>query len=248
MFTSILTPIVLVALGLAVGSFANVVIDRVPSHRSLRGRSVCDRCRRELRPWELVPILSALFLRFRCPTCDGPIALRMLLVEGGIAALFLGAWWTFGFSPRAIAVVVALTALVILAVIDLREHVVPDRVSVPAMIAVAVLRLGEVRPHVVIIGMLLGAGFFWVQRVVSRGRWVGDGDTRVGALMGALFSPLHLGIALAASYVVGGLLAGVLLAMRRAQRGTQVPLVPFLLLGSVVTVFWGDVILRWYGW
>ncbi|MBI4450247.1 hypothetical protein HY634_04250, partial [Candidatus Uhrbacteria bacterium] len=99
-----------------------------------------------------------------------------------------------------------------------------------------------------LIPIVIGGGWFAIQRWMSKGRWVGDGDTRVGALMGALFAPAHLLLALAASYIIGGAFAGSLLAARRVHRGAHIPLVPFLFLGSIVTVLWGEQIVAWYGW
>lgn len=250
-------------LGLALGSFANVLIDRIPVERSIRGRSACDRCRRRLKWWELVPIVSALVLRYRCPTCKGRIAFRYSAVEFGAAALLLLVLWRHGgvVSMRAVVEAFGLLALGVLAIVDLRFGVVPDQISIPAIVGVVAGRL--ITPFVIasepkasaaisalgmiVVSMMVGSGFFWLQRIVSRGRWVGDGDTRVGALMGALFAPVPLLLALAASYIVGGSIAAVLLPVHRVERGARIPLVPFLFIGSFITVLWGDRVLRWYG-
>lgn len=233
-------------LGLAVGSFANVVIDRVPSGRSVRGRSVCDRCRRKLRWWELVPVLSACALRFRCPACRGRIAFRMTLVELGAAAVMMGSVLRFGASLHGAAAALGLTALLVLALIDLRELVVPDAVSVPAIAFVGALELLATRSWIVFLSIGAGAAFFGVQRLLSRGRWVGDGDTRVGALMGAFLPLPYLAVGIGSAYIIGGAAAGALLAARRVARGAHIPLVPFLAIGAVVATFAGDVILQWY--
>src|SRR3990167_9588500 len=82
--------------GLAFGSFANVLIDRVPAGRSIRGRSACDRCRRSLRWWELVPVVSAILLRHRCATCSGAIAVRNTLVEIAAAVVLIAVLWRHG--------------------------------------------------------------------------------------------------------------------------------------------------------
>ena len=246
--------------GLALGSFMGVLVDRVPAGRSIRGRSACDRCRRVLRWWELVPVVSALLLRHRCPTCSGTIAFRNTAIECGAAVLLVAVLFRHGGMVTATAAIeaFALLSLGTLAVIDAQRGIVPDQISVPAIAIVAIVRLANAShlPLPVALpsalrslaaSIVLGAGFFVVQRLVSRGRWVGDGDTRVGALMGALFAPYGLAIALAASYIVGGSLAAVLLIARRAERGAHIPLVPFLFVGSLVAVLWGEQILTWYG-
>lgn len=256
-------------LGLALGSFANVLIDRIPEGQPIRGRSHCDRCRRTLRWWELVPVVSALFLRHRCPTCRGVIPLRNTAVELGAAAVLVASLIRHDGMVTFIGAVEAfgLLALLVLAAIDARRGIVPDQITLPA---IAIVVIGQLAATVVmaseqhsaasvamltmsvlgmllIISVVLGAGFFWLQRLVSRGRWVGDGDIRVGALMGAMFWPPQLVIALAASYIIGGTIAAALLLTRRVERRSRIPLVPFLFLGSLFSVFFSEDVLTWYG-
>ncbi|MDO8621920.1 MAG: prepilin peptidase [bacterium] len=241
--------------GLAFGSFMNVLIDRVPAQRSIRGRSACDRCRRTLRWWELVPVMSALLLRHRCSTCGGAIAFRTTLVELGAAAILVSVVLRHGGLVTMQGALEAFTLLSLgtLAVIDLRQGIVPDQISLPAIVAVLavkalfIIHYSSFIPQL-LLPVVIGAGWFAIQRWISKGRWVGDGDTRVGALMGALFAPVHLLLALAASYIIGGAFAGALLVTRRVNRGAHIPLVPFLFLGSVVVVLWGERIVAWYGW
>lgn len=254
-------PYVLTAMvGLALGSFANVCMDRVPDGHAITGRSRCARCRRTLRWWELVPVASALVLRHRCRTCGGAIPWQLTAVELGAAALLVLILWrhggvvTFAGAGEAFA----LLTIGALAIIDLQRGVVPDQITIPAIFMVIVVHLvsSAIRipyssfPQVVgslVVSVVLGAGFFFLQRLASRGRWVGDGDIRVGALMGALLPVPKLLVALGASYIVGGAVAAVLLASRRVTRGAHVPLVPFLWAGTGVAVFWGECIITWYG-
>jgi prepilin signal peptidase PulO-like enzyme (type II secretory pathway) len=237
-----------IAFGLALGSFANVVIDRVPSAESIRGRSRCERCRRTLSWWELVPVVSALVLRHCCRTCHGKIPLRLLSVEVATAMLLVALVARHGgFTLAFVLETWALVGLLILAVIDGQEQIVPDQVSIPLIVGAAAMSVAMGRGFAVLGTMAAGAGFFIIQRLLSRGAWVGDGDVRVGALLGALLLPAHLAVALFVTYVIGGGYATVLLVSGRASRGAHVPLVPFLALGALVGVFFGDAMLRWYG-
>lgn len=247
-------------LGLALGSFANVLIDRVPEGQPIRGRSRCDRCRRTLRWCELVPVVSAFLLRHSCPTCRGAIPFRNTVVELGAAAVLVtilmrhGGVVTFTGAIEAFG----LLSLGILAIIDARRGIVPDQISLPAIAIVAIAQIASCKLQAVscklpdvllplVVSMAIGAGFFWLQRLVSRGRWVGDGDIRVGALMGAMFWPPQLVIAFAASYIIGGTIAAALLLTRRVERRSRIPLVPFLFLGSLSSTFFGDAAIAWYG-
>ncbi len=98
--------------GLAFGSFVNAVIERIPRGESLNGRSHCDGCRRALRAWELIPLLSYLALRGRCSSCGDAIGLRTPMVEGLCAAAFVASFWTFA-APAAVAASAGFVAVVI---------------------------------------------------------------------------------------------------------------------------------------
>lgn len=241
--------------GLAFGSFANVCVDRAPLGKPLTGRSQCDRCRRVLRWWELIPVASALLLRHRCRTCGARIPVRMTAVEFGSALLAVAVLGRDGGTLTFDGVIafIGLLALAVLAIIDADHGIVPDAISVPAVGIVAILRFlaPDARSLTslafLVLAIAIGAGFFALQRACSRGRWVGDGDVRVGALMGAMLPLPFLAVALGVSYIIGGSVAAVLLATHRAARGAHLPLVPFLAIGTFVTVFWGEVILGFYG-
>ncbi|MBI4433704.1 prepilin peptidase [Candidatus Uhrbacteria bacterium] len=241
--------------GAILGSFANVCIDRVPAGTSLRGRSQCDQCRKTLRWWELIPIVSAVFLRHRCPRCVHAFSLRNTTVEVMCAAIAIGAVASARSWSDAIALGIGGIALVILTWIDAERGVVPDLVSLPAIALVIALRVIGVwgapdflssMASVVATGAL-GAGWFLLQRLVSRGAWVGDGDVRIGALLGVLFPGYLLGVALGAAYIMGGAVGTVLLVTGAAHRGSRLPFVPFLFFGACVAAFAGPYVLAWYG-
>ncbi len=241
-------------IGLILGSFANVVLDRLPRGETIRGRSRCDRCRRTLTWWELVPVLGAVLLRWRCRTCNARIPFRLTIVELGSAALFLLILWRYGgmVTLEGATAALGLWTLGVLAIIDAREGVVPDQISLPAigvlfgMKAVFIIHYSLFLSEL-LLPVAIGAGWFAIQHYTSKGRWVGDGDIRVGALMGALLSPLHLLVAFVVSYIIGGAVAGSLLALHRVQRGAHMPMVPFLFAGSVIAALFSKSIMQWYG-
>lgn len=98
--------------GLAFGSFVNVAVERTPRGEPLTGRSHCDGCRRALRAWELIPVLSYLAIRGRCVSCRAAIGVRTPLLEAGCAAAFVAAFWALA-APVAVAVSAAFVAIVI---------------------------------------------------------------------------------------------------------------------------------------
>lgn len=244
-----------VLVGVCLGSFGNVLIDRLPVGRSLVGRSRCDGCHRALSPLELVPILSYVVLRGRCRTCGTRIPVRVPLVEicsGIIAAIVMV---QYGNAAAANAVIVeggrewplfqvlllvGLWALFIIAVIDLRTRTIPDVLTLT--VAAAGLSLHWLQSGFIpIVPALIAGGFFAVQWIVSRGRWVGSGDIflagAIGILLGTVTATVWM---LLLSYIVGAAVAIVLLATKHLRRGDMIPFGPFLVLAAFLVVVCGD--------
>ena len=120
--------IAFVLVGLAVGSFLNVCIDRLPAGQSLfRPRSHCAACKTPLAARDLIPVASYLFLRGRCRYCSAPIPIRVLLVEAGTGLLFLLLWWRYGPSPEMALVALVVCALIVIAVIGWESCAVAGR-------------------------------------------------------------------------------------------------------------------------
>ena len=149
-----------------------------------------------------------------------------------------------------------LAALVILFVYDLRYGLVPDRVVLPA-IGVAVLytilsyrgfgsQFYILHFTFYIFSIAIGAGFFALQYYVSRGRWLGSGDIRIGALMGAMLGWPLIGVGLVVSYIIGGVVALGLIVARKKQWGQTLPLGTFLTSGTVIVFVYGQQIWNWY--
>lgn len=243
-------------LGLAIGSFLNVVIGRLRSGETgWRGRSRCPDCHAVLRPSDLVPVASFLALRGRCRACSKPISWQYPLVELSTMLLFLTAFWIRGGeagvlggeSLLMIRDAVFIAALTIVFVVDLRDMVVFDSVTLP-MIAIAFLfnLAAGFDPLNLFLAALAGAGFFLFQYVVSRGRWIGGGDIRIGGMMGMMLGFPGVVLALFASYIIGAIAALGLLAAGKARWSGQMAFGTFLSVGTVLVLFFGQGILSWY--
>ncbi|MFA5853908.1 MAG: prepilin peptidase [Patescibacteria group bacterium] len=243
--------------GLAVGSFLNVVIGRLRSgEKGWRSRSRCPECHAVLRPSELVPLVSFLLLRGHCRSCKKSISWQYPLVEFSTMVLFLAAC-ALRISAIDFTVPLSLLPLLrdwvfisfltIIFVVDLRDMVVFDSVTLPA--AAFALFVNIVLGHDAVnllLAAVVGAGFFLLQYVVSRGRWIGGGDIRIGAMMGAMLGfPLVI-LALFAAYIVGAFVALGLMAAGKAKWTGQMAFGTFLSVATVLAMFFGQHAMNWY--
>ncbi len=246
-------------LGLAVGSFLNVVIWRVPRALStVSPRSSCPRCGAAITSRDNVPLLSWLVLRGRCRDCKAPISARYPLVELSTAAAFAALAIYLGDALELLPVYLYLAALTIaLTLIDIEHHRLPDRIVLPALVVTpALLAVASFDPvpwdggalvRALIGGAALSAAYFLMMIAYPQG--MGFGDVKLAGVLG-MFLAWHgwaqLLVGAFASFVLGGLFALVLLLVGRAGRRSKVPFGPWMLLGSWVGVLAGEGLGSWY--
>jgi prepilin signal peptidase PulO-like enzyme (type II secretory pathway) len=244
------TPVAAALLGLlgaVLGSFIATVVDRLQRNEPwATGRSRCDACRKTLAPWELVPIVSFFLLRGRCRRCDAAISRWNLGIEVVLAALFVAVLLAPPeLGPSALPLQLALLTLGVgLFVSDVRYGTLPDLLSLPA-IALALLGMA-LDGHIVgsLIGAAVGLAVFGLQFLVSRGRWVGSGDLRIGALAGAVLGWPYVLLALLLAYVGGAVIASVLLIVKKVRTGDRVPMGGFLVPAVLVVQWFGASLLE----
>ena len=246
-----------VLLGLAVGSFLNVVIHRVPRHESVvTPRSRCPQCGTQLASRDNIPVVSWLVLRGRCRTCGTAIAARYPLVEAATAVLFAVLALRLHDDAALPAFLVLAAACLAISFIDLEHFIVPNRIVYPTLFAMAPLLLvaaaveddwASLRGAA--IGGLLGFGILFVIHVVSP-RGMGFGDVRLSGLLGVALGWLDLGhvlLGLFLGFLTASVLSLVLIGTKRRSRKDRIPFGPFLALGALLAVLAGRPILRWYG-
>ena len=242
--------------GAVIGSFLNAVLWRLHSGASIvHGRSQCPSCGHALGVRDLVPILSWLSLRGRCRYCAKGIGASYVIIELVTgAALVLAAHTVLSAAPATGTMLAqlllywyALATLIVVFVFDLRHMLILRVVTTPAIILLALgnLALG-MSPYSVALGMAFGAGFFWLQFALSKGKWIGGGDIHLGALMGALLGwPMTLA-AVFLAYMVGAVYGIAALSVGRARMKSEIPFGTFLSIAAAVMLLWGHRILGWY--
>ncbi len=259
----IILAVIFALFGVAIGSFLNVCIDRLPAGKSLiYPASHCDACQHPVASKDLIPVVSYLWLRGRCRYCRTNISPRVLLVEllGGV--LFPLAFWRFGLSAEfAITAFWGCVFLVIM-FIDWEHKLILNKVTYSAaVVALVILAVNSLlpepgilsnliflpKPSILsgIIGGAIGFTFLLIPALINP-RGMGFGDVKMAALIGLVTGfPLAL-VAVFMGVVLGGLLAVILLLFRIKKRKETIPLGPFLSLATIATLLWGIQILSWY--
>ena len=170
------------------------------------------------------------------------------LVEAGTALSFIVLYLCFSLTPEFFVYLVYASFLIVIFTYDLRYYLILDKVTVPAMIVALILSVFvlEVGGWDLLYGLLIGGGFFLVQFLVSRGKWVGGGDIRLGALMGLMLGYKYLLVALFAAYVLGSVIGIFLILFGKKGWKSQVPFGTFLSVGAFIAFIFGQAIIDYY--
>jgi leader peptidase (prepilin peptidase)/N-methyltransferase len=243
-------------LGLAIGSFLNVVIWRVPRKQSVvRPPSHCPQCQTPISPRDNIPVLSWLFLSGKCRHCKNPIPVRYPLVEAGCGVLFVAVAARFGASWELPAYLVLTAALLAISIIDLEHFIVPDRITAPLTVsALGLLGLAAVaegngwRFGRTLLGGVAYFAFLLLLNILYP-KGMGMGDVKLAFSLGLYLGWLGWGQVFLGgflAFLLGAVVGVALIATKIKSRKDVVPFGPFLALGAMLTILWGDPILRWY--
>ena len=237
---------VALAPGLAIGSFLNVVAARVPLKRSIvKPGSTCMSCGHELAWYENVPLLSYLALRGRCRGCGARIGLVYPAVELLTALLVGASFLAFGWSGESFVAAFFCATLVTVSATDLSHRIVPNVVVLPAAVLVLVA-MTVLEPSVEWALGAFGAALFLFLAALAYPKGMGMGDVKLALLLGAMLgrtAPVALMLGMLAALV-----PSIVLFVRHgsAARKMAIPLAPFLSLGGIVALFFGDELLDGY--
>ncbi|HXF96761.1 MAG TPA: prepilin peptidase [Gemmatimonadales bacterium] len=246
-------PVLLVGaglVGLAVGSFLNVCILRLPHNQSLLSPpSTCPQCRQRIVWRDNIPLLSWILLRGKCRWCRAPISLQYPVIEAVVGGLWVGALAAYGLTPHAAAAALLGTLLLGIAVTDARHYLIPDEFTWGGLALGLLLSLTGGWPGFLDAVLGAAAGFVLLYAVAVAGKWLfgeeamGGGDIKMMAMVGAFVG--WQGVLLT---VFAGALLGLLIFVPFTLRKKRlVPFGVFLAMGAAVTFVFGDAIIAWYG-
>ena len=244
--------IVLLMFGLAVGSFLNVCIYRLPRRESLNWPgSHCTTCNRPLAWYENLPLVSWLTLRGRCRTCEAAISPMYPAVEAITGAVFVAGYFIYGWTPLLAVRLMFACAMIVLFVIDLRHRILPNAITLPGI--VVGLALSVMLPPgwlASLIGLLAGGGIlFAIGEAYYRVRHVeglGMGDVKMLAMIGAFLGWKLMLVTLVLASFAGSLVGIGVMLTGRGGMTFALPFGTFLAVGALVAAVAGDPILSWY--
>ncbi|HUH07444.1 MAG TPA: prepilin peptidase [Egibacteraceae bacterium] len=243
-------------LGLVFGSFANVVIHRLPEGGSLVSPpSSCPSCGERISPKDNVPVLSWLLLRGRCRGCAAPISRTYPIVELAMGALFALVGWRIGATWALLGYLLFAWTLLVVAVIDLRTRRIPNRLTYPltpvllGLMVVAALLGGQ--PSIALrslFGGLAAFGALLVLALISP-RGMGMGDVKLAAFIGVGLGYLgwaHVLLGIFGAFLVGGVIAIGLLLTGMRKRKDQIPFGPYMAVSAMLALLAGQPLIDAY--
>ena len=255
--------------GISIGSFLNVVIDRTPAGKTLRGYSYCPFCRTTLKWYDLIPILSFLILRGKCRYCKKPISIQYPLVELATGILFVLSIkyqvLSINFQNLLVACFLLLVAcfLIVIFVIDLKHFIIPDKIIYPA-IGIAFIyqlfgifylgffsdfgfRISDFKALInPLSAAFLAGAFFFLLVLVSHEKWMGGGDVKLVFFMGLILGWPKILVALFLAFIFGAIIGIGLIAVSKKKLSSEIPFGPFLCGATFIALFWGKEIIGWY--
>jgi len=247
--------------GLIVGSFLNCVIYRLEVDESpLSGSSYCPHCRHILRWYDLIPVLSFIFLRGQCRYCSEKISWQYPLVEITTGLLFIlllnyelritnYELLNFEVILNLLFSILITCFLIIIFVYDLKHYIIPDKVIYPAIVVALsfnLLRSDLLGRTDLLLSALGAAGFFLFIVLISQGKWMGIGDIKLAFLMGLILGFPNILIALFFAFFTGAIIGVGLILSKKKTLKSEVPFAPFLIIGTFFALFWGQNFFEWY--
>jgi leader peptidase (prepilin peptidase) / N-methyltransferase len=263
--------------GLAVGSFLNVVIYRLPvilekewTHQCQEfleqevseqkkfnlafPASTCPKCKHEIRFWENIPVLSYLFLQGKCASCKTHISVQYPIVEASTAILSIIVAHHFGVSWQTVAALMLTWSLIALTMIDVHKQLLPDNITLPLLWLGIICNMSglftdlESSVKGAIFGYLALWSIYHLFKIVTGKEGMGYGDFKLLGALGAWMGWKVLPIIIVLSSFVGAVIGIAMIVFTRHDKSVPIPFGPYLAIAGGITLLWGDAITKaWLG-
>lgn len=243
----ILVGIFVFVLGAAMGSFFNVLVDRLIKGQSIMGRSHCDYCKKTLAWYDLIPILSYVFIRGKCRRCHAKLSLQYPIVEITTGLLYVGTWI---YVPLGSLIpywgIVSCAWIIFLS--DLRYKLISDYMQISLFVCIFFLKIMERASIFSVLGdifagvmVALPIGLIYV---VTNERAMGLGDVILAGIIGFALGIFRGLLGLYIAFLFGAVVGVVLLVGRKKGMKSSVPFGPFLLVGMLISGLWGNTLIQ----
>jgi leader peptidase (prepilin peptidase) / N-methyltransferase len=241
--------IFLTLLALALGSFANCLIWRLYVNKSIKGRSICPKCKHQLAWYDNIPLISFLLLKGKCRYCQKKISWQYFLVEFSLAILFILAWHLASDDIYLfIKLCLAIFLLLIIFVFDLRYYLIPiNLLLIMSPLIYLVNLLSGISWYLPLFFSLILIIFFLIQYIITNKKGIGEGDIWLGGSIGLMLAGwTELFIVILVSYLLGSLVGIVLMILKKKKWQSKLPLGVFLSFGTIISLFWADYLWAWF--
>ena len=231
---------VVLALGLVIGSFLNVVIYRLPRGLGyVRGRSFCPKCKHKINWFDNVPVISFLILKGRCRFCGGKISWRYPLIELLAGALFYLSY----LSHLSFLSYLLICGLVVIFFVDLEHQIIPDEIVIPLSVLFLGYRLLTNIQYLIsnfLITGIVSFLFLYLIHLLTKGKGMGLGDVKLAFLMGLVLGFPKIVVAFYLAFLTGAFVGVILILLSRAKLKQKIAFGPFLVFGTIFSLLWGE--------
>lgn len=240
--------------GLCVGSFMNVCIYRLPASKSIADppRSMCPSCNSRIKFYDNIPVLSYLWLKGRCRYCNASISFRYLVVEVLSGSVALSVLFTFGLTLEGLIYFIFISSLIVITFIDIDHRIIPNTITLPGIPIglVASFALPQVTLLSSILGLLAGGGSLWIvawtyHRITGKDG-MGGGDIKLLAMIGTIVGWQGVLFTIFVASAVGTIVGMTVMLVKGKNMKFAVPFGPFLSIGAITFIFFGQRIIFWY--
>lgn len=243
-------------MGTIFGSFYNVCIYRIPNKQSVANPpSHCYKCENRLKPIDLIPILSWIFLKGKCRYCGTKVSSRYAIVEAITGLLFALTYISFGYSFKTIYYMILISILIIITFIDIDHFIIPDEIIIlGSIIAIIVNLLGYGTGFIDGIkgALFAGGGVLIVISAIEfivKKEVMGGGDIKLYAMLGLFFGTKLALLTILLSIYVGGAYGIIFIIynkIKKKEANTMIPFGPFISIAAIISMLWGNNIIDFY--
>lgn len=235
--------------GLNIGSFLNVLSVRMDNLNTVwNTRSHCPKCKKTLAWYDLVPLFSFIFLRGKCHYCKKPISWQYPMVELGTGLLFLLLFAKYGLSLSLLFYAIVFSLLIVVLIYDIKTQLVPEIFVWPAFFLALLLGwyFGTFGLMEMIWGAVVGGGLIGLLVYISKEKWMGAGDIKIGLILGLLLGyPLAI-FGMFSAFVIGSIIGLIYVKLAGKTMTDTLPFAPFLIVSILIALIFGNAVIDWY--